>query len=311
MSHKINPNLYALNVARALHKAGAPRSMFTADFFFMLRALAVAQNITLPYFQEIQETGRDGHYENKADGSPVTLADKGAEQAVRKLVENKRRGDGFVGEEYGELTPDGTDRRWIMDPVDGTAAFARGIPTWSSMIAMQEGGRTKLAAIAMPEVNHIWLAGEGHGAWRIDLHGGFALRARRIRIGDQKDITDSAGLFTSYSHLPPEKQKVLDALRNETDQVRQMGHAWGHMLVAEGAAAYAIGANLAPTWDAVPVSFIVQQAGGESRPVQGYNIGERVMLLSANAELFGRLDARLQKGLQRKGPSAPGDELAA
>ena len=309
-------NAYASQVASALIAAGAPPSMINRDVQLMLRSLGKIEPITLSYFHEIQTLGPEGRVETKGDGSPVTEADTKAERAVRDMIDKHRPMDGFLGEEFGEkpAAPALHSRRWVLDPVDGTMAFAHAIPTWASMIALQSTqwdpqlGRvtqTEMSAVAMPENKLLWLAVKGHGAWRVEWSRTGQISARRIHVNNNMDLGQGAVCLSSLSSLSREgRAGTIFNIRDRAQQIRLLGNCWSHLLVAEGAATVAVGSDLAPTYDVIPLMHIVEEAGGKSSPVAGMETGPvgadgsrpRVTLLSANPTLFKVLEAEIIAG---------------
>src|SRR5438067_664475 len=115
---------------------------------FALQAARRAGEVVLPYYQG------DVAVETKGDGSPVTLADRGAEQELRRLIRERFPDDGVLGEEFGEL-PGTSGRRWVLDPIDGTKAFVRGVPLFGVLIGLEEDGEAVLGVVSMPALDEL------------------------------------------------------------------------------------------------------------------------------------------------------------
>lgn len=190
--------------------------------------------------------------ETKADGSPVTVADRAAEQAAREWIGARFPDDGILGEEFGE-TSLGARRRWILDPIDGTKSFVRGVPLWGTLVAIAEGDNVLAGAAYFPVVEEIIVAAVGHGAWwndqRCSVSAVATIDAATILASDERFRSDCAR-GESWRRL---------AARSAVS--RTWGDCYGYLLVATGRAEVMVDDVLSP-WDAAAVMPIIQEAGG-------------------------------------------------
>ena len=205
----------------------------------LAHALAdAADAISLPRFR-----ASDLLVETKPDLSPVTEADRDVEAAIRGLLGRERPGDGVLGEELGESA--GGGRRWIVDPIDGTRNYSRGIPVWATLIALEEDGELRLGVVSAPALGRRWWAQRGAGA--------FADGAP-IHVSGVARVEDAVLCFALEQELPPVAHRCWHP--------RAYGDFWAHMLVAEGAVDGAIDAVGVNVWDLAAVRPIVEEAGG-------------------------------------------------
>jgi histidinol phosphatase-like enzyme (inositol monophosphatase family) len=194
----------------------------------------------------------------KGDGSPVTEADRGAERAVREWIAQRFPADGILGEEFPE-TPGTSGRRWIVDPIDGTKSFVRGVPLWGSLVALMEGDRVLAGAAAFPAAGESIAAAPGCGTW----HDGV-----RARVSTVADLAASTVLITDA--LPLATPALRDVMRfvKQTALQRTWGDCYGYLLVATGRAEVMIDAILNP-WDAACFLPIIEEAGGVFSDLRG------------------------------------------
>jgi histidinol-phosphatase len=185
----------------------------------------------------------DLHVETKPDLTPVTEVDRAVETAIRERLASERPHDGLLGEEFGALG--GGDRRWIIDPIDGTRNYSRGIPVWATLIALEEGGGLRLGVVSAPALHRRWHAERGGGAWVND---------DRIRVSAVRHIEDAVLSFPLEQPIP--------ALAASAWHARGYGDFWAHMLVAEGAVDGAVDAVGVKVWDLAAIQPIVEEAGG-------------------------------------------------
>jgi histidinol-phosphatase len=195
----------------------------------------------------------------KADGSPVTAADRAAERAIRDWVAERFPGDGVLGEEMGE-TAGTTGRRWIIDPIDGTKAFVAGVPLWGSLVAVMEGDRVVAGAAAFPAVEESLAAAPGEGCW----HNG-----KRAAVSRVDDLATATALTTDLSGFPSEERLAgWHALARRVRVSRTWGDCYGYLLVATGRAE----AMLDPVmhlWDSACLQPIITEAGGRFTSWEG------------------------------------------
>jgi len=190
--------------------------------------------------------------ERKADGSPVTAADRAAEQAAREWVRQTFPRDGVLGEEFGEERA-GARRRWIIDPIDGTKSFVRGVPLWGSLVALCEGDSVLAGAAFFPAVDELVVAATGGGCW----WNGAACSVSRVA-----ELSAATALTTDerFSEKPAWRGG-WDRLTAHVDVSRSWGDCFGYLLVATGRAEIMCDPVLSP-WDAAALQPIITEAGG-------------------------------------------------
>ncbi len=212
--------------------------------------------------------------ETKADLTPVTEADRVVETAIRERLASERPDDGILGEEFG--TSGTSPRRWIVDPIDGTRNYSRGIPVWATLIALEEDGIIRLGVVSAPALHRRWHAERGGGAWVND---------DRIRVSAIRRIEDAVLSFALEQPIP--------ALAGYAWHARGYGDFWAHMLVAEGAVDGAVDAVGVKAWDIAAVQPIVEEAGGRFTDAEGISRVDGGTAISSN----GFLHAELLEGI--------------
>jgi histidinol phosphatase-like enzyme (inositol monophosphatase family) len=224
--------------------------------------------VALSYF------GRGLAVENKADGSPVTVADRAAEAAARAFVREHFPDDGFVGEEGGIERPEAA-RRWIVDPIDGTKAFVRSVPLWGTLVALAEGDTIVAGACVLPALGERVVAARGEGTF---------WNGARARVSTVASLAAATVLCTDVARLPASVRGVLDGAAI----ARTWGDCYGHVLVATGRAEAMLDPVLA-AWDAAALLPIVDEAGGTAVAFDGRRSAFAGSLCSINAALAGVL----------------------
>jgi histidinol-phosphatase len=190
--------------------------------------------------------------ETKADGSPVTVADRAAEEAARAWVRTRFPEDGILGEELGEERP-GARRRWIIDPIDGTKSFVRGAPLWGSLVALCEGDQVLAGAAYFPAVEELVAAAPGAGCW---------WNGSRCQVSSVAALAEATVLTTDerFSERPDRRDGWL-ALSHAASVSRTWGDCFGYLLVATGRAEVMCDPIMSP-WDAAALQPIIAEAGG-------------------------------------------------
>ena len=245
------------------------RSIDLQDDLALAHALAdLADAITLDRYQ-----AQDLVITNKPDNTPVTDADRAVETAIREALATHRQTDGLVGEEFG--SDKGTSGRyWVIDPIDGTKNFMRGVPTWATLIALvsvdASGVEEVVVGIASaPALARRWSAAKGHGAF-VRFNAGniddlsedldMASNEKKISVSKVGALSDASISYSDFvgwgDRLEPFQKMLAHAWRT-----RGIGDFWSHMLVAEGAVDVAIEPSLA-VWDMAALDIIVREAGG-------------------------------------------------
>lgn len=248
------------------------------DLTLAHRLADAADAITVARYQSI-----DLAVTQKPDNTPVTDADKSAEQAIRSLLRAHRPDDGIVGEEFGV---EGTERNfyWVIDPIDGTKNFLRGVPTWATLIALVEkdnSGTPHVVAsvVSAPALFRRWHAHLGGGAF-VSVNKEMP---KRIHVSEVSAIEDAS---ISYSDLLGwgEHLEPFHSLLESAWRTRAHGDFWSHMMVAEGAVDVAIEPNLA-FWDMAALDIIVREAGGRFTDLQGVDGSLGSGAVSTNSSL--------------------------
>jgi len=212
-------------------------------------ALEVARRAgdeTLKHFQT------DLLVETKEDASPVTVADRAAENIARRIIGERCPHDGIIGEEFGVTNPT-APRRWILDPIDGTLSFVQGVPLYGVLVAVEEEDEAIVGVIHFPALGDSVYAAAGEGCW----WNGAAARVSPVsRVEDAVVVCTHAEEIERRGHTAG-----WDALRHRARMVRTWGDCYGHALVATGRAEAMIDPILA-RWDAAALKPVVEEAGG-------------------------------------------------
>jgi histidinol phosphatase-like enzyme (inositol monophosphatase family) len=244
-------------------------------------ALSLAQEagaITLQHFGGVLSS------ETKDDGTPVTEADRAAETLLRTRIEDRFPDHGILGEEFGE-TNSGSSVRWILDPIDGTRSFKRGVPLYGVLIGIEMDGDPVVGVAHFPALNETVGAAVGHGChWN----------GRRTRVSKVASLSEAAALTTDPVELlegPP--ARGWERLVRETSLARTWGDCYGHILVATGRAEIMVDPVLSP-WDAAPFVPILQEAGGRFTDLEGTVRTDGGSGISTNGILHGEILEILQ-----------------
>ncbi len=211
-----------------------------------LEAARVAGGIAMKYF------ARDIAVDIKRDGSPVTEADRATEAAVREWITTRFPGDSVEGEELGTANA-GSSRRWIIDPIDGTRSFIRGVPLWGSLVAVEENGKIVAGAVVFPAINEWSAAYEGEGCWSNDAR---ASVSRRSQLSDAVVLTTDTQFAAS-----PGRADCWSNLSAKSGMSRTWGDCYGYHLVATGRAE-CMADDVMHEWDWAPFVPIIAEAGG-------------------------------------------------
>ncbi|WP_449258205.1 histidinol-phosphatase [Chlorobium limicola] len=223
---------------------------------------------------------------SKRDDSPVTEADRQAEELIRSAIASRFPDDGLLGEEFEEK-PSDNGRRWIMDPIDGTRSFIHGVPLYGVMIALEEHGSLRLGAISFPALGHLFYAESGCGAF---------MNGSPVSVSPIGGIGEATVVFTEKEYLlDPLSEHPVDRLRSVAGLVRGWGDCYGHMLVASGRAEVAVDKIMSP-WDCAAVIPIVLEAGGRCFDYRGNTVIDGQGLVSCNAALGSLLLDAVRKG---------------
>ena len=218
-----------------------------ADLRYALELADAADALTLQRFR-----ATDLRVETKPDLTPVTDADRAVERMMRERIARDRPGDSVLGEEEGD---DGGSVRWIVDPIDGTKNFSRGIPVWASLIALEREGRVVCGVASAPALGHRWWAARGDGAFR---------DGKRIEVSRIASLEEAT---VSFSRSGLDDPKLLDLARRAW-HAQPFSDFWAHLLVAEGAVEISVEHSMS-TWDNAALQVIVEEAGGRFSDLRG------------------------------------------
>ncbi len=216
-------------------------------------------------------------FETKADLTPVTEADRAVEAEIRAILADARPDDAVLGEEEG--TTGHGERRWIVDPIDGTRNYARGIPVWATLVAVEESGVMKMGVVSAPALGRRWWAEQGRGAFA---------NGDRIGVSSVSRVEDAVVSFAYENPIP--------TLAGRAWHARGFGDFWAHMLVAEGAVDGAVDAVGVKEWDLAAVQVIVEEAGGRFSDLAGVSRIDGRSAVSSNGLLHDELLAALAAG---------------
>ncbi len=225
----------------------------------------------------------------KPDGTPVSDADQSAEQAIRDRIGQARPADAILGEEFGAQGGAGASRRWVLDPIDGTKNYVRGIPVWANLIALEDGGLPVVGVVSAPALARRWWASQGAGAFA---------DGQPIHVSSVTELGQASFSYDNFSSF--DKRGILAAaltLEGRCDRSRGFGDFWSHVLVAEGAVDIAVEPDVAH-WDMAAIQVIVEEAGGRFTDLQGRRRPDGGSGVSTN----GKLHAEVLRTLAGGGP---------
>lgn len=210
---------------------------------------------------------QDLHVESKPDLTPVSDADTAVEKALRATLARTRPRDGVLGEEFGasEAAAGPGSRQWVIDPIDGTKNFVRGVPIWGTLIALMDGDQVVAGLASAPALGRRWWAARGHGAYA----GRHTAQATPIRVSGVSRVADASFCYSSLPHWEETGRLpgMLDIMR-QVWRSRAYGDFYGYMLVAEGAVDVMVEPELS-LWDIAALIPIVTEAGGTFTDLSG------------------------------------------
>ena len=234
------------------------------DLDLALRLADAADAISLPRFG-----AADLQVAAKPDLTPVSDADLAVERAIRATLQRERPDDAIIGEEFGGAAAAIQGRRWVLDPIDGTKNFVRGVPIWASLIALFDGDEPVVGVVSAPALARRWWAATGRGASTRFSDG----PATACRVSGVRDLADAS---LSYSDLAEWSDAGLadgfDRLQRACWRTRGYGDFYSYMLVAEGAVDIAAEPELS-LWDVAALIPIVREAGGRWTTIDGQPSG--------------------------------------
>ncbi|MEI7787329.1 MAG: histidinol-phosphatase [Chlorobiaceae bacterium] len=252
----------------------------TSDLQLAVELAEQAGRLTLDYFSR-----KSLQVFTKRDATPVTEADRKAEELIRAAITARYPDDGLLGEEFDER-PSVNKRRWIIDPIDGTKAFIHRVPLYGVLIALEIDGFMQLGVVYFPALGELYYAERGSGAF---------LNGSPISVSSLSDVRQATVLYTEREYLldPPSLHPV-DLLRRDAALVRGWGDCYGHMLVASGRAEVSVDKIMNP-WDCAALIPVVIEAGGCCFDYQGVTTISGEGLVSANKHIGTSLLESIEK----------------
>jgi histidinol-phosphatase len=217
--------------------------------------------------------------ETKPDLTPVTEADRAVELAIRDVLAESRPGDAVVGEEYG--SSGSGSRRWIVDPIDGTKNYVRGIPVWATLLALEDSGELVVGVVSAPALGRRWWACRGRGAFVLESS---ASAPRALSVSRVGSLGDAQLCFSELDAWPD--VEALLKLARRCWRSRGFGDFWSYMLVAEGAAEVACEPAVT-LWDLAALQVIVEEAGGTFTDLGGVRTAGGGDALATNGRVHG------------------------
>lgn len=249
---------------------------------FALAICDEADEIALRHFR------RDLDIERKPDRTFVTVADQGIEKVLRERIKARYPDHGLVGEEYGD--EDGASpTRWIIDPIDGTHNFIRGVPLFGTLIGIEHDGELQVGVISAPAMRERWYAYRGGGAWNKGLDGVRPIRVSRVAAIEDAQILYGSARDTAASGFMP----GFDALMTAAWRERGFGDFWGYALVAEGAAEAMLETGMHP-WDLAGPVVVIEEAGGKVTDVFGERRIDAPSFVGSNGHLHAEVLRRVR-----------------
>lgn len=244
-------------MSRIEEPAATPADL-TDDLALALRLADAADAVAMERFD-----AADLRIDTKPDRTHVTEADLATERAIRQILDAERPGDSILGEEYG--TSGDTARRWVIDPIDGTHNYMRGIPVWATLIALTVDGAPQVGVVSQPAIGRRWWAAVGHGAWTTTATGD----TRRIHVSQIDEVAASSISFQSIEQwddvdLVPTLEKLSRAVWRD----RAYGDALPYMWLAEGRLELVAEFGV-KEYDIAAIAPIVREAGGRFTAFDG------------------------------------------
>ncbi|BBZ45293.1 histidinol-phosphatase [Mycobacterium parmense] len=234
----------------------------------------------------------DLRVDTKPDLTPVTDADRAVEAGLREVLARERPGDSVLGEEFGG-TAAFTGRQWIIDPIDGTKNFVRGVPVWASLIALLEDGVPVVGVVSAPCLQRRWWAASGQGAF-VAVGGG---PPRRLAVSSVAELNSASLSFSSLSGWAQRGlRERFVALTDATWRVRAFGDFFSYCLLAEGAVDIAAEPEVS-VWDLAALDIVVREAGGILTALDGTPGPHGGSAVATNGLLHAQVLARLDPGV--------------
>jgi len=245
---------------------------------FAARIAREAGESTLSVFRS-----KDLGLETKEDDTPVTRADRAAEELLRRRIRAECPSDAILGEEFGE-EPGTSGRSWILDPIDGTKSFVRGVPLYGTLVAVEEAGEVVAGAICMPAIGELGYAARDEGAWWVRRAGGEE-RRDRAQVSSVEDPAGAVFCTTSVGgFFRSGRGDAYLALREHFRFDRGWSDCYGHLLVATGRVEAMVDPRMA-VWDCAALKPLVEEAGGRFTNLAGESTHRGGSAISTNGLL--------------------------
>jgi histidinol-phosphatase len=253
-------------------------SPHAADLALALELANLADTITMAHFRDASLL-----VDHKADRTEVTKADRDTEAALRERLARERPEHAVLGEEHGLAGPGDARSRWIIDPIDATSNYVRGIPVWATLLALEHSGELVVGVVSAPALGRRWWAVRGGGAFA-DGH--------RIHVSDIGTIEEAHIAYSDVGSFAQHgRADVLVELTSSCWRARGFGDFWMHVLVAEGACDVAV-EPVVSLWDLAAVQIVVEEAGGRFTDLTGRARPDGGSALSTNGRLHDQVLAR-------------------
>lgn len=233
--------------------------MSNTDLELALSLADIADAITMPRFE-----ASDLKVKSKPDMTPVSEADLATEEKLRAELQRCRPDDAILGEEFGGDV-EKVGRQWVIDPIDGTKNYVRGVPVWATLISLLIDGVPVVGVVSAPALGKRWYAADGEGAWRT-FQGG---TPKRLHVSEVDDLTDASLSFSSLSGWKDRglRENFVE-LTDRTWRLRGYGDFFSYVLVAEGAVDIAAEPEVS-LWDLAALDCVVREAGGRFTSLSG------------------------------------------
>jgi histidinol-phosphatase len=246
-------------------------SPHAADLALALELADLADGVTMAHFRDASLL-----VDHKDDRTEVTIADRSTETTIRERIALERPGHAVLGEEHGHVGSSDTPWRWIIDPIDATSNFVRGIPVWATLIALEHAGEIVVGVVSAPALRRRWWALRGGGAFA----DGHPIHVSTVATVAEAHIAYSdIGSFAQLGHAD-----ALVELTRSCWRGRGFGDFWMHVLVAEGACDVAV-EPVVSLWDLAAVQIVVEEAGGRFTNLRGEARADGGSALSTNGHL--------------------------
>jgi histidinol-phosphatase len=250
-------------------------SDWRARYELAVQAAEEAARIAAGFFPDGDPADYAKQVEWKLDRSPVTAGDRATEAFLRNRIINAFPNDAFLGEEYGEK-PGDSGFRWIVDPIDGTRNFMRGMPLWGTLVGIEHHGEAIAGAAVMPALGYVYRALRGDGAYR---------NGRRLHVSDTASLSDAILVCSSLSgFFEAGREAAFLDLARRTQRHRAFGQFYGFVLIAEGAADVMVEQAM-HIWDVAAVAPIIEEAGGRFTDWDGRPTIHRPDVVASNGKL--------------------------